>query len=70
MVEKAPMLHKPARVGNNYDYQIGYVNNIPTMQFFATISRNTQVKIILSLTKCILDFQNKALGVGYYQNDD
>ena len=42
--------------------KIGHVNNIPTIQFFAKISRNTQSKsFMLSLTGCIWDFQNNAL---------
>ena len=39
---------------------IGHVNNIPTMQFFAGISRNTQ-SYMLSLTECVWNFQNDAL---------
>ena len=40
----------------------GHVNNIPTMQFFTGISRNTQSKTyMLSLTECVWDFQNIAL---------
>ena len=39
---------------------IGHV--IPTMQFFAGISRNTQSKpYMLSLTECVWDFHNNAL---------
>ena len=42
---------------------IGHVTNIPTMQFFTRISRNTQSKLkyMLSLTDCVWDFQNNAL---------
>ena len=41
---------------------IGHVNNIPKMQSFTGISRNTQSKsYMLSLTECIWDFQDKAL---------
>ena len=40
----------------------GHVNNIPTMQFFTWIARNTLSKSqMLSLTKCVWDFQNNAL---------
>ena len=39
-----------------------HVNNIPTMQFFTGISRNTQSKsYMLSLTECVWEFQNNAL---------
>ena len=42
--------------------QIRHVDNIPTMQFFSGISRNTQSKsYMLSLTECVRDFQNNAL---------
>ena len=41
---------------------IGHVDNIPTMQFFTGISRNTQFKSYkLSLTECVLEFQRNAL---------
>ena len=41
---------------------MGHVNNIPTMQLFIGISRNTQSKsYMLSLTGCVWDFQNNAL---------
>ena len=42
---------------------IGHVNNIPTMQFFIGISRNTQSKsYMLSLmTECVWEFRNIAL---------
>ena len=41
---------------------IGHVNNIPIMQFFTGITRNTQPKsYMLSLTECVWDFQNNAL---------
>ena len=44
---------------------IGHVNNIPTMQFFIGISRNSQSKsYILSLTECVWDFQKRCI-VGY-----
>ena len=36
---------------------LGHVNNIPTMQFFTAISRNTSSKsLMLSLTEGIWDF--------------
>ena len=38
------------------------VNNIPTMQFFTGISRNSQSKsYMISLTECLREFQNNAL---------
>ena len=38
------------------------VNNIPRMQYFTGISRNTQSKsYMLSLTECVWKFQNNAL---------
>ena len=41
---------------------IRHVNNIPTMQYFTGISRNTQSKsYMLPLTECDWDFQNNAL---------
>ena len=41
---------------------IAHVNNIPTMQFFTGIFRNTQSKLyMLSLTECVWDFQDNAL---------
>ena len=41
---------------------IAHVNNIPTMQFFTGISRNTQSKSdMLSLTECVWEFRNNAL---------
>ena len=41
---------------------IGHLNNIPTMQQFRGISRNTPSKsYILSLTECLRDYQNNAL---------
>ena len=41
---------------------IGHVNNIPTMQFFDGISRNTQSKsYMLSLTECVREFRNNPL---------
>ena len=41
---------------------IGRDNNIPTMQFFIGIIRNTQSKsYMLSLTEGVWDFQNNAL---------
>ena len=44
------------------DCNIGCVNNIPTIQFFTRISRNTQSKsYMLSLTDCVWDFQNNVL---------
>ena len=42
--------------------QIGRVNNIPTMQFFTGIFRNTLSKsYMLSLAACVWDLQNNAL---------
>ena len=42
--------------------QIGHVNNIPAMQFFTGISRNTQSKSdMLSFTECIWELINNAL---------
>ena len=39
----------------------GHLNNIPTMQFFTGISRNTQAKsYLLSLTECVWVFQVNA----------
>ena len=42
---------------------IGQVSNIPTMQFFTGIARNTQSKqsYTLLLTECEWEFQNNAL---------
>ena len=41
---------------------IGHGNNIPEMQFFTGISRNSQSKSYkLSLTECALNFKNNAL---------
>ena len=41
---------------------IGHVNNIPTVQFFTEISRDTQQKsYMLSLTACVWEFRNNAL---------
>ena len=41
---------------------VEHVNNIPTMQVFTEISRNTQSKsYMLSLTECIWEFPNNAL---------
>ena len=41
---------------------IGHDNNIPTMQFFAGFSKNTQPQsYILSLTECVWVFRNNAL---------
>ena len=43
---------------------MGHVNNIPTIQYFTGISRNTQSKLyMLSLTECVWDFQNNVLWV-------
>ena len=40
---------------------IGHVNNIPTMQCFTEISRNTQSNcFMLSLTKWVSEFQHNA----------
>ena len=61
-------------VWNHSNILIGRVNNIPTMQFFTGISRNTQSKsYMLSLTECVWDFQRKLYcGIGiimpYYLN--
>ena len=42
--------------------RIGHVNNIPTMQLFTGIPRNTQSKsYMLSLTECVWEFPNAAL---------
>ena len=41
-------------------HSVGHVNNIPRMQFFIGISRNTQNQM-LSLTDCVWNFQNNAL---------
>ena len=42
--------------------KIGHSNNIPTMQFFTGISRNTQSKsYMLSLTECDWEFRDNAL---------
>ena len=42
--------------------RIGHVNNIPTMQLFTGIPRNTQSKCyMLSLTECVWEFRNNAL---------
>ena len=41
--------------------KIGHVNDIPTMQFFTGISRNTQSNSYMSsLTECVWEFQNNA----------
>ena len=42
---------------------IGHVNNIPTMQFFTGISRNTQSKsyMLPSTDNCVWEFRNNAL---------
>ena len=42
-------------------HPLGRVNNIPTMQFFTGISRNTQSTHMLSMTECVWEFQNNAL---------
>ena len=42
--------------------RIGHDNNIPTMQVFTGISKNTQSKSYMqTLTECLLEFQNYAL---------
>ena len=42
--------------------QMGHVDNIPTMQFFTEISRNTQsISYMLSLNVSVWDFQDNAL---------
>ena len=52
-----------------YLLSIGDVNNIPTMQFFIGISRNTQPKsYMLSLTEGVWEFQNNACLVGTIPN--
>ena len=44
--------------------QIGHVNNIPTMQFFSGISRNTQSKTyMLRLTECVWEFRKMHCGI-------
>ena len=40
---------------------LGHVRNLPTMQIFTGISRNTQSKIICAIIDCVQDFQNNAL---------
>ena len=52
---------------HNWNQQVAIVEanvtcyNIPTMQFFTGISRNTQSKSsMLSLTECVWNFQNDA----------
>ena len=41
---------------------IGHVNNVPPMQLFTEISRNTHSKSdMLSLTDCVWDFENNEL---------
>ena len=54
-------------VAQNWNQQVAIVEangacyNIPTMQFFTGISRNTQSKSsMLSLTECVWNFQNDA----------
>ena len=40
---------------------IGHVHNIPTMQFFIGISRNTRSEYyMLLLTECVWEFRNNA----------
>ena len=46
---------------NSYS-PIGHVNNIPTMQLFTGIPRNTQSKCyMLTSTGCVWEFPNNAL---------
>ena len=41
---------------------IAHVNNVPTMQFFTGISRNTETKsYMLSFTECVWEFRSNAL---------
>ena len=57
MFSKITLKNEPQEI----NLQIGHVNNIPTMQFFTGISRNTQSKSYrLSLTECVWEFQNNA----------
>mgnify|MGYP001797648885 CR=1 FL=1 len=45
-----------------YIYQIVHVGNIPTMQFFSGISRNTPSELTMqSSTQCVRNFQNNTL---------
>ena len=47
-----------------------FASNIPTMQFFTGICRNTKSKsYMLSLTGCFLEFQNNVLSRCYYFGD-
>ena len=49
-------------VRQHQPFLIRHAKNIPTMQLFIGISRNTKSKsYMLSLTECIRDFQNNAL---------
>mgnify|MGYP001801283614 CR=1 FL=1 len=42
-------------------HAIGHVKNVPTMQLFTGISRNTQSKSnMLSLSECVWEFRNNA----------
>ena len=46
-------------------HTIGHVSNIPKMQIFTGISRNTQLKpYMLSLTECVWEFLKQCI-VGY-----
>ena len=50
--------HRATSINQN----LRHVNNIPTMQYFTGISRNTQSKsYMLSLSECVWDFHNNAL---------
>ena len=51
--------HAKDKIVNNAQIYNKECNNIPTMQFFTGISRNTQSKsYMLSLTECVWEFQN------------
>ena len=55
-------LHVKSGVDCHGVFMIGHVTNIPTMQFFNGISRNTLSKSYMpSLTECGWEFQNHAL---------
>lgn len=50
-----------------HNLSIGHVNNVPTMQFFTGISRNTQSKpYMLSMTEWVWEFRNDALWDTHY----
>ena len=55
-------VNKQCFIHNISRYTIGHVYNIPTMQFFIGISRNTLSKsYTLLLTECVWEFQKNAL---------